>query len=807
MRNSKKDTRQLLIEATEFASKINLSADLKESVKMSVNNKNNTLIVRNVPCTILNRVNQNGRIYSTTVLQAAIDECKKLKMFETKQILSQSDDHPQSSYVAPSHASHVVINAYIKPSVHLVVEGEEEVQDVLFMDWEVLNTEEGKNLRALLEAECSLGTSIRGVGDMNGKYVENYSLLGVDVVGQPSSSTYTRMPVSESVQVEVVDNRALNETYNVSSSSTAVVRDLDTAAELQKKIENIGFGTVTKTSTKVDQETDPKTGAQTSITTLEAETSDDVSDLDQALIMAKNAITNGLVEVDSVTIENIKEEQPKESLENPEVSLNEDDTCMTEAKEEDEKKGRKFVLKCPAGFAAIDGNTLVFEDDPEDAIHFVEGKEESGLIHLSAVKKILDAMGVYDFEKYCQDPSTNISISEPQEDLKADVIDGVANESCVNKLSEQDTSGGMFTANVRLIKDDGAEETSNVPVSATEPDSVLSEVSNLYDMKAKSTSGQVHIDIVNNLTGEKLHFDPTERSLVPVEQLPVHEAEGDIEQNDKTLSIQADANNTISKEFNTPAQASVVKAGIEQGKLPADIMLEDGFKPGYYAFFPGYMEGPYESQEDACNRVNTSDDGVDCDYVSNEDWEALNTEFTPVVKAPQKGMSEADRSYEDIKPGWYVSAQNVGVIGPFESEKEARSGLEDYANMIEVDYISPEDLGEPVDEVVFDKNSEPSDPFVQEPIQDSKELSETEATITVSDIDWDDSVIESILDGQFEDPYSKLYEGLDNLPDEMTLTVDISNLDDPAEVKNTICNEIEKQTGKKVNNVNIKNIQ
>ena len=193
-----KDTKQLLIESCEFVSKIKLSKDLKESVKMS-SGKSGTLIVRNVPCTILNRKNQNGRIYSTEVLQEAIEAARM--NFQTKSLLSQADEHPESSYVAPSHASHVIIDAYVKKNVSLVVEGKRGKFDVLFMDWEVLNTAEGKNLRALFEAECSIGTSIRGVGDLNGDMVENYEIFGCDCVGNPSSSTFTRMPISESVKV------------------------------------------------------------------------------------------------------------------------------------------------------------------------------------------------------------------------------------------------------------------------------------------------------------------------------------------------------------------------------------------------------------------------------------------------------------------------------------------------------------------------------------------------------------------------------------------------------------------------------
>ena len=434
-------SKYLLIENCEFVSNVKISNELKESLKLSTG-KAGTLIVKNLPGTILNRENQNGRIYSTAVLAQAIREAKPL--FETKQLLSQACEHPEGSFVSPTTASHVVTNAYIKKNVHVVVDGERGTYDMLFMDIEVLNTEEGKNLRALLEAECSVGTSIRGVGDMEGKYVKNYEFLGIDFVGNPSSSTFTRMPVSESVKVEMKDPREMKETFTVTTSSTNVVRDLDQAAMLQQQLDGLGYGTVTKTSTKLDQETDPKTGAQTSIATLEAETSDDVADLDQALQMARNAMLNGTINVDSITIENIPEEgETKEAVEatceyvpekttlkekpvNEDIIKNQDigffidgkfvpmfhagkdghltslhskgnkkvmkkEEAITEAKKEDDEDpnlGKKFVLHTDRGFVTFDKNAIDFTQKPEDALHFTEGKEESGMVSMSKVIEI-----------------------------------------------------------------------------------------------------------------------------------------------------------------------------------------------------------------------------------------------------------------------------------------------------------------------------------------------------------------------------------------------------------------------------------
>lgn len=509
-------SKYLLIENCEVISDIKISQDLKESLKLSAG-KAGTLIVKNLPGTILNRENQNGRIYSTAVLAQAIREAKPL--FETKQLLSQACEHPEGSFVSPTTASHVVTNAYIKKNVRVVVDGEPGTYDMLFMDIEVLNTEEGKNLRALLEAECSVGTSIRGVGDMEGKYVKNYEFLGIDFVGNPSSSTFTRMPVSESVKVEVKDPRDMKETFTVTTSSTNVVRDLDQAAMLQQQLDGLGYGTVTKTSTKLDQETDPKTGAQTSIATLEAETSDDVADLDQALQMARNAMLNGTINVDSITIENVPEEgETKEAVEASCGYVPEKTTLkekpVTEAKKEDEEDpnlGRKFVLKAGnRGFVTFDKNAIDFTNKPEDALHFTQGKEENGMVSLSKVIEILDAMGEFDVEKYFQTNTVNLgTIEEPETSIEEPT------EECgTSQMTEENGSNTKYMAQI-TINDQNGSNNETVPVSAVDLDSAKNEIANLYDMKAKTLDGQgmVNVMLVDTITGEQLHYNPESQLL------------------------------------------------------------------------------------------------------------------------------------------------------------------------------------------------------------------------------------------------------------------------------------------------------
>lgn len=949
----KKDTRQLLIESAEFSTSIKLSKELVESLQMS-KGKADTLIVKNIPCTILNRENQNGRIYSTEVVQTALDEAKKLKKFEQKQLLSQADEHPESSFIPPSHASHVVINSYIKPNVKLIVEGRPEVQDVLFMDWEVLNTQEGKNLRALFEAGVSIGVSIRGVGDLNGKYVENYEILGCDCVGQPSSSTYTNMPVSESVQYDINKKNKLTETFNVSTSSTNVVRDLERASEIQAQLENIGYGTVTKTSTKVDDETDPKTGARTSITTLEAETSDEVSDLDQALSMAKNAMLNGVVNVDSITIENIKDEDAKESAHNHDENTlkeeDEDDTeryevcawcgekfplsdlkkekdlgyicnqcakgiesregplnfeedyipeskmsdvTMTEAndkKPEDANVGKKFVLKTPNGFVAMDGNALVFKDNPEDALHFIKGKEESGLVHLSGVEKILDTMGVYDVEKYFKHDITDISApdenkDEQKEGLIGGIIGGVGGATLGGsvagplgalggasagyslgseigddisdsmakdkdaKLEEDNGSNTRYSAEVTINNGAAGESKDIIPVSGVEMNAIVAEVSNLYKMKADNTEGNVSIVVTDTQNNQKYQYNPQTNTLDPIQQqVPQQEAFGDeIRQNGNKLSMELDdkANIDVEKAFDSPLQASVVKAGLERGKLPGDIMMTEEEndptylalkKSGFYSFenpeeYINYFneESKFLSPDEKERIANIYNDFKNNKIKKEYACHQLEGFMNRISYRATKDFSldeEARAQYEDIEPGWYVGAMGVGVTGPYGSKEEAMSGLEDVADLVSVEYISPDDIqaneSAEMKEILFNKPSEPSDPVANKPLQDDVNKDTEQETqnigddssnsnsnndsvkVVLSNIDWDiDSIDKATDDTNFQST-------IENLPEELTVEISADELDsqdDVDKIRELMLNAANTQTGLVINNATIKSIE
>ena len=1018
-----KEKRQLLIESCDFVSKIKIPKKLKESVKLSPG-KTGTLIVRNVPVTILNRENQNGRIYSTEVVQAAIDEARPL--IEAKQLICSGNEHPEGSYIGPTTAAHVIIGAYIKKGITVTVDGKRGKYDVLFNDWEVLNTQEGKNERALLEAECSIGTSIRGLGDLQGNQVIDYSYLGTDLVGNPSSSTYTRMPVSESVKVEIEEREPLTENFVVSTSSTNVVNNLEKAAVIQNQLDHATYGTVVKTHTTLDSEVDPKTGATTELTTLEAETEDEVANLDQALLMAKNAMLNGITHVDSVTIENISEDEarkesvseyiPEEALEKKEgiagsilggaagalvghpfigaaagslaqdallddededekeesikegvkgaiagtrvgaavgqpvagaiagsiaqdvhdrltkkkknkketeveegvggallggaagalvghpfigaatgsllqdkLSKNKEDRkggwkagavlggaagslvgmplvgaaaggiaqnmwegkeeikeakpgfypfmkyfnaieakygdaawnmpCnfldfemnteytgtikailgeentnqwladddnayygisfvdepleqwleteykepteeaveIKEAKEKDPNEGKQFVLKTPNGYVSMEGNALVFKEDPKLALHFIVGKENTGLVHLSEVENILDTMGVYDIKKYYKRDLEDISATdeELQATEEANALDGtpanpIEGQEQVNASLVEDENT-PYVAVVKSESSTGSTDIETIPVSGRDYEAIIAEVGNLWRQKSENGQKNLVVEFHDNTTNEQYQYDPAANTLIPLDnQASVTESDDIISQNGNKLTMEIDPDNpddTIEKEFDNKAQADVVKAGIEQGKIDGSIML---------------------------NEKDAADEESSTAKVDN-----------------------------NIKPGWYVGVDGIGVLGPYETKEAARKGLEGFDDDINVEYLGNKSSTQ-MDEVLYTGNQPASDPVIEQPLQDAKD----EMLVTLRNIDWDIDSLVSNVGNKNEITRDELIQTIQDLPAQVTITVEnVKTESDPQVIRQIILDTANKQLPYKINNATIMDIQ
>jgi hypothetical protein len=185
----------LLIEASglSFTTDIELlDAPIREAI-----GKSGLMMLKGVPATVLDVKNGNGRTYSEKEIRKSLSKLKKENAFVNRKMHCSADDHPKDSYVQPIKASHIVTDAYIKKV---------DDKSYLMNDWLVLNTDNGKNLKALVEAKASIGTSIRGLGQLNEdtKHVENYDYLGTDAVGNPSAHTFVT-PSQMEVAVESLD--------------------------------------------------------------------------------------------------------------------------------------------------------------------------------------------------------------------------------------------------------------------------------------------------------------------------------------------------------------------------------------------------------------------------------------------------------------------------------------------------------------------------------------------------------------------------------------------------------------------------
>lgn len=148
------------------------------------------LIVR-LPVTVLDEKNENGRVYSRSIMESAMGRTKK--SFESRELLSTADEHPEEPYPAPIRSSHIVVDSWC------------ENDGYMWNRWEILETRNGQDLRALIESGASFGVSIRGLGSMDnfGNIMDDYEYLGTDCVGQPSARIRT-------APVKVAENTAGN---------------------------------------------------------------------------------------------------------------------------------------------------------------------------------------------------------------------------------------------------------------------------------------------------------------------------------------------------------------------------------------------------------------------------------------------------------------------------------------------------------------------------------------------------------------------------------------------------------------------
>ena len=123
-----------------------------------------------------NTLNQNGRVYPTSILSREIMNYQKL--IEENRALGECD-HPESSVVELKNVSHIVREARMQG---------DDVYGVI----EILDTPSGKIIQSLIESGVTLGISSRGVGSTKRKgdtqvVQDDFQLISFDMVSEPST--------------------------------------------------------------------------------------------------------------------------------------------------------------------------------------------------------------------------------------------------------------------------------------------------------------------------------------------------------------------------------------------------------------------------------------------------------------------------------------------------------------------------------------------------------------------------------------------------------------------------------------------
>ena len=142
--------------------------------------------------------NQNGRVYPKDILAREVAEYKKGPVAERRALGEL--DHPESSVVNLSNASHNVLDCWFQDN------------DVVGKV-EILDTPSGKILKELLRAGIKLGISSRGLGSVRElgegtvEVQDDFELICWDFVSNPSTHGAFMKPMNESVNLSSPMNR------------------------------------------------------------------------------------------------------------------------------------------------------------------------------------------------------------------------------------------------------------------------------------------------------------------------------------------------------------------------------------------------------------------------------------------------------------------------------------------------------------------------------------------------------------------------------------------------------------------------
>ena len=157
-----------------------------------------------------NTLNQNGRIYPTSILSREIMNYQKL--IEENRALGECD-HPDSSVVELKNVSHIVREAYMQG-------------DIVYGSIEILDTPSGKIIQSLIESGVMLGISSRGVGSTQKQgssqiVQDDFQLICFDMVSEPSTPGAYVMKEGKNIS-----DKELQQTFNKSDRINRIFNEI-----------------------------------------------------------------------------------------------------------------------------------------------------------------------------------------------------------------------------------------------------------------------------------------------------------------------------------------------------------------------------------------------------------------------------------------------------------------------------------------------------------------------------------------------------------------------------------------------------
>lgn len=165
----------------------------------------------------------NKRLYRRSLWEREVSKLQK--RIEERRVFGEAD-HPADGKTSINRISHVLTNLYI------------DEDGILIGEAEILPTERGKNLEAILKSGCKLGVSSRGTGTLKSlktgidEVQEDYSLNTFDFVVDPANVTSYPDIVSE----------------GKTSGEDLIFEGLDFESSTETMVTNKGFGQALKAS-------------------------------------------------------------------------------------------------------------------------------------------------------------------------------------------------------------------------------------------------------------------------------------------------------------------------------------------------------------------------------------------------------------------------------------------------------------------------------------------------------------------------------------------------------------------------------